>query len=94
MISVISELSEKSDMFGSITADINNVCMYNNHKIVYHRKTFKGTLLCASKRHYNMSFVSLFNIMSHGSVPISFLSATIMPIQIKSIFYISNLDKL
>ena len=101
--SVTSDLSELSHMYDSIKADINNVCLSNNHSrgsfydhTVYHINVVNAIRsLCAGDgvddicsdnlKHATDRFidyiVSLFNtILSHGCVPISFFSSTIIPI--------------
>ena len=103
--SVTSDLSELSHMYDSIKADINNVCLSNNHSCgsFYDHNGYRINVvnairsLCAGKsdgvddicsdnlKHATDRFidniVSLFNsILSHGCVPISFLSSTIIPI--------------
>ena len=103
--SVTSDLSELSHMYDSIKADINNVCLSNNHSCgsFYDHTVYRINVvnairsLCAGKsdgvddicsdnlKHATDRFidyiVSLFNsILSHGCVPISFLSSTIIPI--------------
>ena len=103
--SVTSDLSELSHMYDSIKADINNVCLSNNHSrgSFYDHPVYCINVvnairsLCADKsdgvddncsdnlKHATDRFidyiVSLFNsILSHGCVPTSFLSSTIIPI--------------
>ena len=92
-------------MYDSIKADINKVCLSNNHSCgsFYDHTVYRINVvnairsLCAGKsdgvddicsdnlKHATDRFidyiVSLFNsILSHGCVPISFLSSTIIPI--------------
>ena len=100
-----SDLFELSHMYDSIKADINTVCLSNNHSCgsFYDHTVYRINVvnairsLCAGKsdgvddicsdnlKHATVRFidyiVSLFNsILSHGCVPISFLSSTITPI--------------
>ena len=92
-------------MNDSIKADINNVCLSNNHSCgsfydhtvypIYVVNAIRS--LCAGKsdgvydicsnnlKHATDRFIDyivsfLNNILSHGCVPISFLSSTIIPI--------------
>ena len=86
-------------MYDSIQADINNVCLYNNHScgsfydhtvcrinVVNAGKSDGVDDICSNNlQHATDRFidyiVSLFNSrLSHGCVPISFLSSTIIPI--------------
>ena len=103
--SVTSDLPELGYMYDSIKADINNVCLSNNHSCgsFYDHAVYRIIVvnvirsLCVGKsdgvdaicsdnlRHTTdrciYYIVSLFNsILSHGCVPISFLSSTLIPI--------------